>query len=90
MTANIRCYDPATGQITFDINAKISRLLGVIDGSDTQGKITVANEVIGGGTLFWYLANPMNYMEDVDVRISNNEITYKKKPHHQIVYGVFS
>ncbi len=52
MSANLKCYDPATGRVLFDLSGHTTRLLGVVGTGTTSGEVKVET---GGGTLFWTL-----------------------------------
>lgn len=102
MSANIKCYDPATGGVLFDLASHTTRLLGIVNDGSTSGTIAVDT---GGGTLFWSLMvggawSHYNYQgsgfifngqteSQINVQISDNIITYSKPADVPFIYGVY-
>ena len=104
MSANIKCYDQATGNVAFDMQTHTTRVLGIIGGNSTSGTITAS---VGGGKLFWTLASggAWAYSNEgaaggfIFTKKTNSEIkissisdstfTYEKPEGFVIIYGVY-
>jgi len=103
MSANIKCYDPASGKVTFDLQSRTTRLLGLIDGDSLSGSISITT---GNGTPFWSLASGGAWVygsrssegyfvinsdttDNIKITITSTLITYTKPKGVVIIYGVY-
>lgn len=102
MSAHFRCYDPKSGQITFDLQSHTSRLLAVFGADVNEKTHTFSDDEIGGGELFWYTANPIgmsilllrenqvniNQYNALVVNITGNQVYFKKHQDITLFIGV--
>ena len=81
MTANIRCYDPTTGQVTFDISKNLGRILDKIT---LQAGQTGTYTHSGTGQLFGYFIETytekspymLGFIENNAIEIVGNKLNY--------------
>lgn len=104
MSANIKCYDPATGGVLFDLSSHTSRLIAVFGSDINEGTMTLSEEELGGGEVFWYTTDPaggsghitvininsptFEPYRDLTVNINRNEIYFKKHKDITLYVGV--
>ncbi len=103
MSANLKCYDAASGIVTFDLQSHTTRLLGLISGDSLSGSIPITT---GGATPFWSLASGGAWVygqssasgyfliskdttDNIKITITNELITYIKPKGVVIIYGVY-
>ncbi|OOS02164.1 hypothetical protein SAMN02745664_1314 [Moraxella cuniculi DSM 21768] len=86
MSANIKCYDPATGRVLFDLASNTSRIIEIRDvPQNTAGEIVV-NES-GAVFAFWFADYSPYGAEEYDSAMdkvlqlsqSGNRVTYNNR-----------
>lgn len=96
MSANFKCYN-TKGQLTFDLQSHTSRLLKVFGYDINETTHTFNDDEMGGGTLFWYTANPIGIgvmiegntlYNELSVNILGNQISFKKHRDITLFVGV--
>ncbi|MFB6349503.1 hypothetical protein ACFBZI_08720 [Moraxella sp. ZJ142] len=102
MSANVKCYDPATGGVLFDLSHHTTRFLGVIDDDSTSG----TRYVDFGGANFFYLVGVegvnnniifqdwgefrrLGKTSPITITVGQNQFSYQKPADVPIIYGVF-
>ena len=102
MSANFRCYDPDTGQVTFDLSSHTSRLIAIFGADVNEKTHTFSDNEMGGGKIFWYATDPSggssisyernreNFVgyRDLQIVITDNQIYFKKMPDITLYVGV--
>lgn len=103
MSANLKCYDAASGIATFDLQSHTTRLLGLIDGDSLSGSIEIST---GNGTPFWSLASGGAWIygqrsaagyflvsddttDSIKITMTSTLLTYIKPKGVVIIYGVY-
>lgn len=82
MSANIKCYDPATGRVLFDISKNTTRITNtIIVASGASGKTTI--QEAGQPFAFWLVTAMTNSSSslvvgggDLIINRSGSEISY--------------
>lgn len=90
MSAGIRIYDPDTGLVTLETTDGLSRIVRVVNDASTSGSITIPDDVVGGGTLFWYGMDQNSWGDGTFATISGNTVSYTKESGRTLVIGVYS
>lgn len=95
MSANIKCYDPATGGVLFDLASNITRIVQVITvKSKTRGSITVTEQ--GQPFAYWVLQSGGVTLgfggTDLFVDINDRTISYRNllNADHKLYIGVIA
>ena len=85
MSANIKCYDPATGRVLFDISKNTTRITNTITvASGASGKITIKEA--GRPFAFWLVTAMINSSDslilgngDLNIDQNGSEISYRNR-----------
>lgn len=104
MSANIKCYDPATGRVLFDLASHVTKLLKVFGADINEATHRFSDDEMGGGSLFWYTTDPVNIgggqawiginsttydaYSSLTVNITDNQIYFKKTSDITLYVGV--
>ena len=85
MSANIKCYDPATGRVLFDISKNTTRITNTITvASGASGKITIKEA--GRPFAFWLVTAMTNSPDslilgegELNINQNGSEISYRNR-----------
>lgn len=102
MSANIKCYDPASGRVLFDLASGICRIVGKIDSNSTSGQIDISATVVGNANLFVipaeynksaFIGNTWQLQQGryagFNYSFDGTKLTYEKRPEIVLYYGFY-